>query len=121
MKPIVVITVSALVLSMLPLYAQNVTPVSDSTMVSKKIEELIKEKDMLESQISMEDAKRNQSVSGIAPKTQERLNDRQDSLCLALRSRLLSVELELSELVPDKTIGVIVNHFEDMKRNNANK
>jgi hypothetical protein len=40
-------------------------------------------------------------VAGASAATLEALNDRQDSLCLALRSQLVDVELELGELKPD--------------------
>ena len=39
------------------------------------------------------------------------MNDRQDSICLELRSQLVDLDLELKELVPDKTITKIVEQL----------
>lgn len=114
MKKLNVLIANLLALSVLPAYSQDVKTEKDSITASIKIEELKREKNMLEKQIVTEDAKRNQSIAGVAPQTLERLNDKQDSLCLELRSKLLSVELELSELVPDKTFEIIANQLEEM-------
>lgn len=116
----IVISAGLLALFAIPAYSQNIVSVSDSAAVSIKIEELKRKKDMLEKQIKAEDAKRNQSIAGIAPQTQERLNDRQDSVCLEIRSALLSVELELSELAPDKTFEIIAGQLEEMRQNSNN-
>lgn len=49
----------------------------------------------LEKEIAEQDAKRNRQIPGVAPETMEGINDRQDSICLALRSQL--VDLKLTE------------------------
>lgn len=72
-----------------------------------RIKELNLRKAELQKRIKDEDKKRNRTLSGVASESQERLNEIQDSICLDLRSRLVSVELELKELVPDKTASVI--------------
>ena len=118
MKILNVCIANLLALSVLPAYSQDVRTAKDPTSASIKIEELKREKNMLENQIVTEDAKRNQSIAGVAPQTLERLNDKQDSLCLEIRSRLLSVELELSELEPDKTFDIIANQLEKMNGKN---
>lgn len=97
-----------------PALAQNV--VNDSIVNAIKIKELTIRKESLQKQIKIEDAKRNQIVNGITPETQEMLNDKQDSICLDLRSQLVSVELELKELVPNRTIATIVNRLNNLQQ-----
>lgn len=101
----------------IPAAAQNVSQNQsrqDSTLTAIKVEELQRKRVSLVERIKIEDAKRDQNTSGVAPETQELLNDRQDSVCLALRSQLVSVELELKELLPDKTSEAIVNQLNEL-------
>lgn len=101
----------------IPAAAQNVPQNQsrqDSTLTAIKVEELQRKQASLVERIKIEDAKRDQNTSGVAPETQELLNDRQDSVCLALRSQLVSVELELKELLPDKTSEAIVNQLNEL-------
>ena len=88
----------------------------DSTLIALKIKELNTRKEALAKQIKAEDAKRNRAVYGVSPETQEILDDKQDSICLALRSQLVAVNLELKELVPDRTTSSIVNYFNDLMK-----
>lgn len=88
----------------------------DSTLIALKIKELNARKEALAKQIKAEDAKRNRAVHGVSPETQEILDDKQDSICLALRSQLVAVNLELRELVPDRTTSSIVNYFNDLMK-----
>ncbi len=88
----------------------------DSTLVALKIKELNTRKEAIAKLIKAEDAKRNRTVPGVSPETQERLDDRQDSICLALRSQLVAVNLELKELVPDRTAFSIVNYFNEIMK-----
>ena len=88
----------------------------DSTLIALKIKELNARKEALAKQIKAEDAKRNRAVQGVSPETQERIDDKQDSICLALRSQLVSVNLELKDLVPDRTTSSIVNYFNDLMK-----
>lgn len=97
--------------------AQDIQDVSqDSTLIALKIKELNARKEALAKQIKAEDAKRNRAVHGVSPETQEILDDKQDSICLALRSQLVAVNLELKELVPDRTTSSIVNYFNDLMK-----
>ena len=97
--------------------AQDTQDVSqDSTLIALKIKELNARKEALAKQIKAEDAKRNRAVHGVSPETQEILDDKQDSICLALRSQLVAVNLELKELVPDRTTSSIVNYFNDLMK-----
>lgn len=88
----------------------------DSTLIALKIKELNAWKEALAKQIKAEDAKRNRAVHGVSPETQEILDDKQDSICLALRSQLVAVNLELRELVPDRTASSIVNYFNEIMK-----
>ena len=88
----------------------------DSTLIALKIKELNARKEALAKQIKAEDAKRNRAVQGVSPETQERIDDKQDSISLALRSQLVAVNLELKELVPDRTTSSIVNYFNDLMK-----
>lgn len=70
----------------------------DSVATAAQISSLEQQRTQLQTRIKQEDAKRGTKTDGVTPQTQEALNDRQDSLCLSLRSQLVDVELQLSEL-----------------------
>lgn len=84
-----------------------------------KVRELNNRKENLKEQIMIEDAKRNQSQQGVAPETMELMNERQDSICLDLRSQLVSVELQLKELVPNGNIEDILQNYNALQQNTA--
>lgn len=90
---------------------------------SAKSKELNAKKEILVKLIETEDAKRNQSISGVTPETQEMLNDRQDSICLALRSQLLSIKLELEEIAADSVAiaNAIAAEVEEKTNNDEHK
>lgn len=77
---------------------------NDSTVNALKIKNLNIRKADLQKQIKIEDKKRNRTIEGVEPETMEAINDKQDSICLALRSELTDIQLELNELRPPKTI-----------------
>ena len=89
---------------------KKVTP-NDSVMNVVKIKLLTEKKTKLKRLIAIEDAKRNEVVNGVTPEIQEVLNDKQDSICLELRSQLVAVELELKEFVPEDTVSTIVGQL----------
>ena len=68
---------------------------ADSTVTAIKVKELTIRRASLQKQIAVEDGKRNQHIDGITPEMQEAMNDRQDSICLELRSQLVDLDLEL--------------------------
>lgn len=78
------------------------TQVNDSIAAALKMRELSMKKQGLQQRIAAEDKKRNHMVDGVTPETQEMLNNRQDSICLDLRSQLVAVELEIEERKPTK-------------------
>lgn len=91
----------------------------ESIIAAIKVKELTLRKEALEKQIASEDSKRNQTIAGVSLQTQELLNDRQDSVCLALRSQLVSLELELKEwqAIDPETESAIVEQLNNMKKN----
>lgn len=91
----------------------------DSSVKAFRISELNKLKKSLQEQIAEAESNRNQTAEGVLPETQELLNERQDSVCLVLISRLVSVELELKELVPDKTMSTIVEQYNVLLQNHS--
>ena len=82
-----------------------------------KIKDLTAKRDSLKKQITIEDAKRGKVINGVTPETLESLNEKQDSICLDLRSRLVSVELQLKECVPDTTAAILVNQLNRLNLN----
>lgn len=76
---------------------------SDSIMAAIQLRSLQQQRQQLQAQIKTEDAKRNSRVDGVSAQAQEAINDRQDSICLNLRSQLVDVELRLQELQPAET------------------
>lgn len=90
---------------------QRIEQKDDSTMIALRIKNLNARKVSLQKQIETEDKKRNRVIAGVVPESLERINDRQDSLCLALRSQLTEVQLELNELVPEKTIQQLIQQY----------
>lgn len=97
---------------------QSQTSQNDSTVNAIKIKNLKNRKATLQKQIAVEDKKRNAVIEGVSPETLERINVRQDSLCLELRSELTTVELELKELGADNTTAQIAQQYNGLVHNN---
>ncbi len=97
--------------------AQSNTSQNDSTVNAIKIKNLKNRKATLQKQIAAEDKKRNAVLEGVSPETLEKRNERQDSICLELRSELTSVELELKELGADNTNAQIVQQYNNLIHN----
>lgn len=72
--------------------------VNDTITMNLKLKTLFNKETVLKNKIKEEDGKRNAVYNGVSPETQEMLNDRQDSICLDLRSQLVDVQLEILEL-----------------------
>lgn len=68
------------------------------SLQNPRMKALILQENNLKKQIQEADKKRNAVYNGVLPETAEALNDRQDSICLDLRSRLVSVQLEMAEI-----------------------
>lgn len=116
MKKYRILTIITILITAITALAQN-TSINDSTIIAIKVKEINIKKTSLQKQISIEDAKRGRNIEGVTPERQEILNDKQDSICLELRSQLIDIELELNEIVPDQTVGKIVNQFNILNQN----
>ena len=100
-----------------PLNAQQLESKKDSTVIALRVKNLNHQKMMLEKQIALEDQKRNAVILGVNDETLERMNEKQDSICLQLRSDLVRVELELRELGARKVDRKIVKQYNALRRN----
>lgn len=78
-------------------FAQEPQASDTKAVSSPALSSLQKKRERLQKEISEQDAKRNQQISGVTPETLEKINDRQDSICLALRSQLVETDLEIKE------------------------
>ena len=71
---------------------------ADTVKVQVKIKELKQTEVTLKKRIEIEDKKRNQNVEGVSEISMNDINERQDSICLDLRSQLVDVQLQVKEL-----------------------
>lgn len=55
-------------------------------------------KDKLQTKLLEEESLRNRIMPGVAPEAMEEANERQDSICLALRSEIVDIDLQIEEL-----------------------
>jgi hypothetical protein len=103
--------ITFLVFIYLTVSAQQRLSPNDSIMNIVRVKALLENRAELKKQIAVEDAKRNKVINGVTPEVQEAMNDEQDSICLNLRSQLVALELELKELLPDKTSASIISQL----------
>lgn len=96
------------------LAAQTNVSRNDSIASALKLNGLHAKKDKLEKLIKTEDAKRNSQIAGVSPESLEAMNNRQDSICLALRSELLDVILEIKELSPDVATPQLIQQYNNL-------
>ncbi|MBQ2879007.1 MAG: hypothetical protein IJE42_08785 [Bacteroidaceae bacterium] len=101
------------------LFAQEAQ--QDSAVNKIKIKELTLKKQAIEKKIAIEDKKRNAVINGVTAETQEVLNDKQDSICLELRSQLVDIKLELKELIPDKSSKTIAEQYNNLNKKQKGK
>lgn len=82
---------------------------ADTVKVQIKIKELKQIEATLKKHIETEDKKRNQNIEGVSEISMNEMNQRQDSICLDLRSQLVDVQLQVKELElsikPDATLA----------------
>lgn len=71
---------------------------ADTVKVQVKIKELKQTEVTLKKRIEIEDKKRNQNIEGVSEISMNDINERQDSICLDLRSQLVDVQLQVKEL-----------------------
>lgn len=98
----------------------NNMPENDTTADMMRIQKLNAQKDSLLNQIKIEDAKRNMIIDSLSFEQMEIINDRQDSICLDLRSKLTYINLELKELEKHKISSVISDKMNHINQNNKN-
>lgn len=87
---------------------------NDSIATAVRLNGLQSKKDKLEKEIKVEDGKRNSQIVGVSPETLEIMNNRQDSICLALRSELVDVILEIKELSPDVATPQLLQQYNNL-------
>ena len=82
---------------------------ADTVKVQIKIKELKQTEATLKKRIGTEDKKRNRNIEGVSETSMDVINQRQDSVCLELRSQLVDVQLQVKELElsikPDATLA----------------
>lgn len=82
---------------------------ADTVKVQIKIKELKQTEATLKKRIETEDKKRNRNIEGVSEISMNEMNQRQDSICLDLRSQLVDVQLQVKELElsikPDATLA----------------
>ncbi len=116
MKRLLILSISLVITMGFNLKAQK-TNIDDEAMLRAiKIKELNLAKERLQKEIHTEDLKRNRVDDGFPHDVIEVLNDRQDSICLDLRSQLLSINLELRELSQDTMKKGIIDTFESLNQ-----
>ena len=96
------------------LFAQNTPSRNDSIAATLRLHGLKARREKLQQEIMVQDAKRNKQVAGVAPETLEEMNDRQDSVCLALRSQLLEVILEIKEVSPEVASPALLQQYNQL-------
>lgn len=94
--------------------AQTSPSKSDSITVALRLKNLREDKERIQNEIKKEDGKRNAQISGVSAETLEEINDKQDSICLSLRSQLVDTDLEIKELVPTVTSPQLINQYNNL-------
>lgn len=94
--------------------ARTVANNGADTATSIKLNSLQNRKESLQKEIKIQDAKRNREIAGVSAATLERMNDKQDSLCLELRSELADVILEIKELSQDVASPQLINQYNNL-------
>lgn len=92
-------------------FAQSTPVLNDSIATNIKLNGLRSKRDKLQKEIKIQDAKRNIQTNGVTPETLEEMNDRQDSVCLALRSELVDVILEIKENSVNIPSSVLIQQY----------
>lgn len=71
---------------------------SDDSAIAVQLKLLKNRMISLQKELDEEMSKRDIRVNGVTPQALEEMNDRQDSICLDIKSRLVVVQLEIEEL-----------------------
>lgn len=115
MKKIILLGIlSAMSLSMSQGIHSQATERNDSIATAIRLNSLQNKRESLQREIKAQDAKRDKQIAGVSAATLEEMNDRQDSLCLSLRSELVDVILEIKELSPQTASPQLINHLNNL-------
>lgn len=71
---------------------------TDSVAHLKSLKSLEAKEQSLQKKLDAEIQKRNATYSGASAEVMEELNDRQDSVCLALKSQIVDVQLQIRDI-----------------------
>lgn len=113
------IAIAFAILAGMPVCAQDKQTGSDSIAAELKMKSLQAHRDRLQTEIKIQDAKRNRQIAGVSPETLEEMNDLQDSLCLALRSQLMDVNLEIKEASSSVSSSALLQQFNNLVNKQA--
>ena len=102
-------------------YAQVKNSDKESITASIKKKSLQLKRENLIKEIKAQDAKRNKQMSGVSAETNEAINDSQDSICLALRSQLVDVILEIKEVSSEVSSPFLLQQFNILVNQNEGK
>lgn len=84
---------------------------NDTIATTLRLKTLHDKKESLQKEIQIQDSRRNKQIPGVAAETLEEMNDKQDSLCLELRSQLVDVTLEIKELSPGVVSPRLIDQY----------
>ncbi len=87
---------------------------NDSVATAIRLNTLQNKRKSLQKEIKIHDSERNKQISGVSAETLEEINNKQDSLCLALRSELVDVILEIKELSPGVASPRLINQYNNL-------
>ncbi len=113
-KIILSLAVVAMSLSMAQAIFAQATANNDSIATAIRLNILQNKKKSLQKEIKIQDFGRNKQISGVSAETLEEINNKQDSLCLALRSELVDVILEIKELSPGVASSRLINQYNNL-------
>lgn len=91
-------------------HPQNVRNNND-TIQAIRLKALSAQEESLQKKIQEQDKKRNATYNDVSTETMEKLNDRQDSICLDLRSQLVTIQLEMAE-IKKENLKKVLNNWE---------
>lgn len=115
MKRIILsLAVVAMSLSMAQGISAHTAAKNDSIATVLKLNTLQNKKESLQKEIKVQDARRNKQISGVSAETLDEMNNKQDSLCLALRSELVDVILAIKELSPEVTSPQLIDQYNNL-------
>lgn len=113
-KILLSIAIVAMSLSMAQEISAQTPTKNDSIATAIRLHSLKERRESLQKEIKIQDAKRNKQISGVSAETMEEMNNKQDSLCLTLRSELVDVVIEIKELSPNVASPQLINQYNNL-------